>query len=115
MSANFWQHLVSLVELSEFIVDRAQGSPHPRYPESVYPLDYGHLAGTSASDASEIDVWRGSRDDARVDAVLCTVDLVKRDAEVKVLLGCTPADQESILAFHRSQGMGALLIPREAS
>lgn len=62
---------------------------HPRHPEMVYPLDYGYLQGTTTGDGSLIDVWLGSRGDTAVMAIACTVDLLKRDAELKLLLGCT--------------------------
>ncbi len=71
------------------------------------------MAGTSGGDGSEIDVWRGSRKDARVDAIVCTADSFKRDAEIKVLPGCTQAEKTLIFGFHESHGMGALLVERQ--
>ena len=111
--SEFWTHLDRLVATSEIVVDRPAGSHHPRYPEIVYPLDYGYLTGTSGGDGNEIDVWRGSLPDGRLDAVICTVDLQKRDAEVKLLLGCTQAERDTILAFHSEGDMAATLIRRE--
>ncbi|MHC4469347.1 MAG: inorganic pyrophosphatase [Planctomycetota bacterium] len=113
MSSSFWSQLEELVETSDLVLDRPKGRAHPRDPSTIYPLDYGYLAGTSGGDGNEIDVWRGSLEDARVDAVVCTTDLVKRDSEVKVLLGCSPAEKTLILRFHRSHGMGALLVERD--
>jgi len=113
MTAGFWDRLTSLVAEAGFVVDRAKGTRHPRYPDTVYPLDYGHLTGTTGGDGAAIDAWRGSKLEPSVDAVLCTVDLVKRDAEVKVLLGCTASERERIREFHRSAGMDALLLERE--
>ena len=70
------------------------------------------MTGTSGGDGDEVDVWRGSLEEPHLDAVVCTVDTHKRDAEIKVLLGCTPADQALICEFHEAHGMGALLIER---
>ncbi|HET6419823.1 MAG TPA: hypothetical protein VFG19_06695 [Geobacteraceae bacterium] len=65
-------------------------------------------------DGNEVDVWRGSNSEARLDAVLCTVDILKRDAEVKLLLGCTEREKTAILDFHNaSEYMAAVLIERE--
>ena len=43
---------------------------------------------------------------------LCTVDLRKRDMEVKLLLGCTPAEIELVEAFLTSLKMGHTLLQR---
>jgi inorganic pyrophosphatase len=103
-----------LVRASEMVFDRPRGSPHPRYPDIVYPLDYGYLAGTQAMDGGGIDVWRGSLPELRVTAVIVTVDVFKRDAEVKLLVGCTPTEAQLALATHnRSTSQGALLFHRE--
>ena len=78
----------------------------------VYPLDYGYLEGTQASDGGGIDVWVGSLTSAVVDAVIVSVDLFKRDAEFSVLLGCSEADQQAILNFSNSGAMRVYLLPR---
>jgi inorganic pyrophosphatase len=40
---DFWCRLDDLVAHSRLCIDRPRGSPHPRYPAFVYPLDYGYL------------------------------------------------------------------------
>ena len=112
MQEAFWTHLEALVTSSELVIDRPRGSAHPRHPSIVYPLDYGYLKGTSGGDGAAIDVWRGSLAKGHLDAVVCTVDLEKRDAEVKLLLGCTPAEKQVICEFHRSAWTAALLVER---
>lgn len=37
----FWSALDELVAGSDLVIDRPQGAAHPRYPDLVYPLDYG--------------------------------------------------------------------------
>ena len=112
MTWSFWSKLEELVEASEIILDRPKGSAHPRRPAIIYPLDYGYLSGTSGGDGDEVDVWRGSLEEAHLDAVVCTADPHKRDAEIKVLLGCSPAEKTLICEFHENHGMGALLVER---
>ncbi|GAB4413840.1 MAG: hypothetical protein KatS3mg051_0126 [Anaerolineae bacterium] len=110
---DFWDFLERLVADSEVRIERQRHTAHPDYPDMIYPLDYGYLAGTSAADGDEVDVWVGSGDTAQVSAVLVTVDLLKRDTEVKVLLGCTPAEQQQALAFLNGSGLlRAWLVPR---
>jgi inorganic pyrophosphatase len=101
---NFWSKLSSLVEASSVVVDRPKGSVHPRIPTLVYPLDYGFLSGTSSVDGHGVDVWIGSLKRRAVTGVVCTVDLSKRDAEVKILLGCSRAEQRLILSIHNYRG-----------
>ena len=94
------------------VIDRPKGKPHPRWqPDIPYPFDYGYLEGTSASDGSGIDVWIGSLGRAPLTGILCTYDRFKRDAELKLLLGCAPDDVKTILAFHDTN-MRVLYIPR---
>ena len=115
MQESFWTRIEALVELSEVVIDRPKGSSHPRYPSIVYPLDYGYLEGTSGGDGNEIDVWRGSLPEGHLDAVVCTVDLLKRDAEVKLLIGCSPTDKDAVLKFHSGEHMSAMLVERETT
>jgi inorganic pyrophosphatase len=111
---SFWHKLDQLITEHELVIDRPKDSRHPRYPEMVYPLDYGYLDGTQAVDGGGIDVWVGSLPEQAVMAVVCTVDMLKRDTEVKLLLGCTPQNIQTILDFHNddSDWQSAILIER---
>src|SRR2546426_7702431 len=111
--SRFWELADHLVATSQIVIDRPRGSAHPRVPEVVYPLDYGYLEGTSGGDGEGIDVWRGSLPDARVTGAIMTVDLRKRDAEVKLLVGCTPAETDLALATHSQEQQAALLMRRQ--
>ena len=83
---DFWEALDELVEKHKLVIDRPKGSPHPRFPELIYPLDYGYLDGTSGGDGSGIDVWRGSINEATVVAAIFTVDPLKAETETKILV-----------------------------
>lgn len=114
MAQDFWSALDALVETTQVVIDRPAGSAHPRFPAFIYPLDYGYLLGTSSMDGEGIDVWLGSRPELGITAVMCTVDLIKRDSEIKILLGCTEEEQTTIHRFHNnSELMKGLLIPRK--
>jgi len=113
MDSAFWQALDKLVERSEIVIDRPKGSAHPRYPHMIYPLDYGYLADTASMDGSGIDVWVGSLSERRLDAIVCTVDLIKRDSEIKLLIGCTEEEKQIVLDTHNdSEFMKGILIQR---
>ena len=38
-------------------IDRPLGSTHPRWPDLVYRINYGHVPGTVAPDGEEIDAY----------------------------------------------------------
>lgn len=107
----FWSTLDKLVEQSSVIIDRQRDTPHPEYEDMIYPLDYGYLAGTTSSDGAGIDIFQGS-DGAAVRGVVCTVDLVKRDAEIKILLGCTLDEMQQVTAFLNENGLHCFFIRR---
>ena len=100
MTGGFWEALDALYARSRIVIDRPKGTAHPRYPDFIYPLDYGYLEGTSSMDGGGIDVWVGSRGDEGIDAVMCVVDLVKRDSEIKLLVGCTEEEKQVVCRAH---------------
>jgi inorganic pyrophosphatase len=108
----FFEVLEELVRTSAVVVDRPRGTAHPRYQEAVYPLDYGHLSGTTGGDGDGIDVFVGTASGAGVVGALLTADVGKRDAEVKILLDCTPAEAELARAFLVDLGIGGHLVKR---
>ena len=110
INQDFWQALDKLVAESNIVIDRPKGSRHPKYPDCVYPVDYGYLEGTTAMDGGGIDIWRGTDGDY-IDAVICTVDLIKRDSEIKILIGCS--ESEKRLVFPSGEYMKGILIRRE--
>ncbi len=111
-AASFWDALDRLAEESRLVIDRPRGSAHPRYPDRIYPFDYGYLADTRAMDGGGIDAWLGSLPGRQVTAVICTVDLDKHDAEIKLLLGCTPQEAQINLQIHNDGNQSGLLIER---
>ena len=112
----FWHSMTQLLTTNHIMIDRPAGSCHPRYPDMIYPLDYGYLEQTTSSDGGGIDVWLGSlstvmsKDGSKkLTGILCTFDRLKRDAEIKLLIGCNEDDLQVIRDFH--QDMYMLYIP----
>ena len=109
----FWQAIDKLVSSGKIVINRPKGSAHPRYPEIIYDLDYGYIENTASMDGGGIDLWRGSLPDAECDAIICTVDLLKRDSEIKLLIGCTEEEKQIAYEFHnRSEFLKGILIRR---
>ena len=110
---SFWNAIDTFVHESQLVIDRPKGTHHPRFPELVYPVDYGYLKNTTSMDGGGIDVWRGADASRKIDAIMCTVDLRKKDSEIKILIGCTHDEKKLILEFHnRSEYVKGLLVER---
>lgn len=112
MDVAFWLALDELVQSHKLCIDRPANSAHPRFPDIIYPFDYGYLVGTTTGDGDGVDVWRGSQAVETVTAIVCTVDLFKQDVEIKLLAGCDSAECERIHTFHNLNTQHALLIRR---
>ena len=114
MDDAFWALCDRLVAASQIVVDRPKGSCHPRYPQFVYPIDYGYLSGTSAMDGGGIDIWRGTGEGKGIVAIVCTVDVTKRDSEIKLLIDCNESEIVEIVRIHNeTECMKGLLIRRK--
>ena len=110
----FWQVIDALVSSGNIVIDRPKGSSHPRFPNITYAVDYGYIESTTSMDGEGIDVWRGSLPDDTVTAIICTVDLMKKDSEIKLLIGCTEEETKIVYDFHNStEFMKGILIRRE--
>ena len=109
---DFWRALDSLVDNSEIVIDRPKGTAHPKYPDFIYKFDYGYLKNTSSMDGAGIDVWIGSGE-KKIDAIMCIVDLMKRDSEIKILIGCTEEEKQIVYQTHNeTEYMKGILIRR---
>jgi inorganic pyrophosphatase len=82
----YWDSLEELVNKKGITVDRKKGTHHPRYPDIVYIADYGFINNTKSMDGNEIDVFVGTDQNTRVNGIICTIDLMKNDSEIKVLI-----------------------------
>ncbi len=96
INEKFWKYMQRLVDESEIVIDRPKGSCHPKFPETIYITDYGYLKNTGSSDRMDIDVYIGSRKNREICAAAITVNFVKRDSEIKILIGCTDEEIEKI-------------------
>lgn len=110
MNNAFWGKLSTILNESELIIDRPKGSCHTKYPQVIFPLDYGYLKNTSGGDGNEIDVWRGSLKAKTLNAIACTVDTLKRDTEIKLIVGCNENEIETIERFHMNEFMASIII-----
>lgn len=113
-NSEFWRVLDEIVRSSEIVIDRPKGTKHPKYPDLIYEVDYGYLKGTSSMDGDGIDVWKGTDIGQKIDAIMCIVDLRKRNSEIKILVGCTEVEKEKVYHLHNdSEYMKGIMILRK--
>ncbi|MEG0314863.1 MAG: Inorganic pyrophosphatase [Erysipelotrichaceae bacterium] len=112
-NAFFWQKLDTLFISSKLVIDRTKNSCHYKYSNLIYPVDYGYLVDTTGSNQAPIDVFRGSLKSNLVQAVAISADILKKDCEVKLLIGCDEEEIKSILLFlNQTEFQKAVLIKR---
>lgn len=112
-NAYFWQKLDTLMLSSTCTIDRPKGTTHFKYSNLVYPVDYGFLSDTTGSDQEPIDLFKGSVSTFSVDAIAVSADILKKDCEVKLLVGCTEDEIMSILSFlNQTEFQKAILVRR---
>jgi len=109
---DFWDFLDRLLADHPFMLERPLGSRHPGFPDIIYPLDYGYLKDTTSPDGDAIDAWLGSHSGVGICGVICTVDLHRNDAEMKVLIDCSDAEMALVDDFHNQGLMRGRLIRR---
>jgi inorganic pyrophosphatase len=95
----FWQKIDSLYLSSTVVITKEIGSTHANYTNLVYPVRYGYLADTLSQDDQGISIYKGSQSAHTVNAILVAADILKKDIEVKLLVGCTDDEEAKILRF----------------
>jgi inorganic pyrophosphatase len=112
METLFWQNLDELIKSQKIVIDRPKNTRHPKWPEILFPIDYGYLDDTTSMDGGGIDLWLGSAPHRNLTAIMVTLDTKKKDSEIKLIIGCTEEEITTIEAFHNRYYQSGILIPR---
>jgi inorganic pyrophosphatase len=103
-----------MVQENEIIIDRPKGSKHPKYENMVYVVDYGFIKDTKSMDNGGIDIFVGSDKNKTIDSIMCVIDLLKKDSEIKIIMGCTEKEKTEIYNFlNNSEYMKAILVRKD--
>ncbi len=109
-----WQAWEQLIEKNGITIDRPYGSVHPVYDEIIYPMSYGYINGTRATDECEVDVFVGSSGGG-LEGLILTRDHRRRDREFKLLYRCRPEEiylAHGFINFDRHRMQGTLVVRR---
>jgi inorganic pyrophosphatase len=105
--------LEKIVNKNGIIIDRPKGTKHPKYNNMLYVVDYGYIKNTKSMDNSGINIFVGSDNNKKIDVIICIIDLLKKDSEIKILMGCTEEGKTKIYNFFNdSEYMKAIMVRR---
>jgi inorganic pyrophosphatase len=110
MEDKFWSRIEDLVRGNNIVIDRPKGSSHPHFPENRYPIDYGYIENTHAGDNAAVDIWIGSVSPGMLNGIICTIDELKGDMELKVIWGCNEEEIWEVIKFNNFGGQSGMLI-----
>jgi inorganic pyrophosphatase len=108
---NFWETIDKLIFEFGITIDRPKGTSHPRFPSLIYPIDYGFINNTHSQDGYGIDIFIGDCN-AGVVGIICTIDFVKKDSEIKILYNCTGENIGTALRMLNHGPMHGILVRR---
>ncbi len=112
-NAMFWQKVDAIYFSSKLVIDRPKNSCHYKYSNLIYPVDYGYLKDTLSSDMEPVDVFRGSENSNQIQAAVVSADILKKDCEVKLIVGCSEDEIYDIMLFlNQTDFQKALIVYR---
>ncbi|WP_456425398.1 inorganic diphosphatase [Rhodocaloribacter sp.] len=109
-----WAGWETLITRNGYTIDRPYGSAHPRFPDILYPIDYGYVNDTLGGDGEEVDLFVGSARNGLV-ALILTHDHRRGDRECKLIYDCTPEEVylvNGFINYDRSLMEGRLVMRR---
>ncbi len=98
-NAFFWQKVDTLFLSGELKVTKRKGEVHPTFRNLIYPTDYGHLSDTLSSSQEGVSVYLGSQDRNQITALVVAADILTKELDVKMLVGCSAEEEVEILEF----------------
>ena len=108
-NAYFWQKVDSAYMSGDYKTVYKKGSVHPKYPELIFPCDYGHI--NSGDGDSSLKVFKGTKG-KKADAVVVCANLLQKDLTAIVLVGLSEQEQEDVLKFLNSNEFQKSIIIR---
>lgn len=98
-NAYFWQKLDTLYLSSGYQITRKKGEAHPRFQNLIYPVDYGYINDTKSFGKDGVSLYAGSGNRYEISALVVAADILIKELDVKVLVGCTEEEVDQVLRF----------------
>ena len=74
-------------------MDRPIGTPHPKHPEILYPINYGYIPGVLGGDGEELDVYLLGVDEKVTEYTARIIAVIHRNDDVEDKLAAAPEGQ----------------------
>ena len=112
-NAFFWQKVDTLFHSSSVKITKKKGDHHDEFHNLVYPMKY--LTDTKGSNGNGISVYVGSGS-SKVSALVVACDILMKELDVKMLIGCSEEEIEEVLRFlNQTEFQKTVLIKRGSS
>ncbi|NLC42466.1 MAG: Inorganic pyrophosphatase [Erysipelothrix sp.] len=99
-NAYFWQKIDTLLFSLTYKKSRDPQKVHPTYSNLVYPLEYGYLVDVDEGNKYvHIGVFKGNDESRQVNSVVICADILQKELDVKLLIGCNAEDEKAVLEF----------------
>ncbi len=98
-NAYFWQKLDTLYFSSKLNIAFEKGHTHPKYKNLIYPVQYGYLLDLVDDKDLRIAVFKGSSNTGKIESLIIAADILKKDLEPKLIVGCTEEEVTNVLLF----------------
>ena len=112
-NAYFWQKVETLLSSGDLKITNKSNTPHPKYPNLFYPVDFG-VVKTLDSEDTDIEVYKGENGKT-VTAIVVCADILTKRFEVKVLIGLNHEEEENVLRFLNNTEFQKTVILRKGS
>ena len=98
-NAFFWQKVDTLFLSGNLKMEKKKGEVHSTFGNLIYPTDYGHLVDAKSAGESGVSVYAGSLNRSEISALVIAADILTKELDVKLLIGCSDEEIEDILRF----------------
>lgn len=98
-NAYFWQKVDTLFLSSGVTLFRKKGDVHPVFANLIYPTDYGYVNDTNSVSGDGVSVYAGTGNRSIITALIVAADILAKELDVKVLVGCSEQETDDVLRF----------------
>ena len=78
---------------------KKKGEVHDTFKNLVFPTDYGRLEDLVSHTGNGIPVYMGSGNRNRITALIVAADILTKELDVKILVGCDEKETEDVLRY----------------
>lgn len=114
-NAYFWQKVDTLYFSSKMVIAYEKGQAHKDFKNLIYPVPYGYLSDLVDDKDLGIAIFKGSLATNTVSALIIAADVLKKDLEPKLLIGCTENEEMDILHFLNQTDLQKTILVRRGN